>query len=87
MRSGLREKIRFMPFVMSSRIFSLAVTHFVNARLKCWPLILFVLVACVSGNPPALNVRVSAALPLDPDVLTGVLDNGLTWFVEPNGYP
>ncbi len=49
---------------------------------------LFLLVlACGPKAPPTAVETASPLLPLEPDMHTGALDNGLQWFVEENGYP
>lgn len=52
------------------------------------------LTACSRTAPPAApspesarGFDADAPLPFDPAVRTGVLDNGLTWFAEPNPWP
>lgn len=56
---------------------------------RCIPVVLAM--ACVpkpvTPAAPAPHLEIDSELPIDPGVTSGVLDNGLTWFVEPNGRP
>lgn len=48
---------------------------------------LLLLLACTHPTPTSGFGAPDARIPLDPGVSTGVLPNGLTWYVQPNAYP
>jgi zinc protease len=53
-----------------------------------WSPLFLTLAACaVKPVAPEATAPDSAIIPLNPDVRTGVLPNGLTWYVLPNAWP